>query len=957
MGNWSIETYLNFTINLINFMDNSSNLKAPNYLNGGNLGNISFNSLVYIYSQVLCSFAHTGVLPSNIFVYPWEFVGDKYIFVSMDDVYSLAHGFRESVLVNHTYPSALEFTRGEFRPDSEFLYLAIRAIENKNNYNLYQSIFFNCVVESTTSYEPSLVRGRLSKDEYTSIILSIRNYLLSNLTLPSYVNSSCGYLGSDNYIFMVCEVLDYLSMYNVLPDYVLINPWEVVSSNDSVVLDESKVFNVSNYVVSCVEDNHSLPSSVNIGDKSINQVGMLKGILTTLGLINGSYVGELFLDDFNSTFVSDSLVRGSLNQSEYLTLASMIESSLFTNGVVNGSCSLGNVGLENALYIFSQVLVSYESMGVFPDFVNVKPWSVISSESTHFVSLEDVLNASCGIKAYVEDNNSLPASVVIGGFEVDIGSFTYVLASAIEMIDGKLYANIALENFPVSSNSSETLNKSYVDSDAYLEMATVFVNTVNTGDKIPDYIGTDFGNVRYESLVLLFSTILEYYNTSGSFVNNVVVLPWSVINSSKFFSLEDIVNASGVFKDYVEDNHCLPGSVVVAGVELSVVDFAQVLGEAILDLGDDWCLSIVSLGCNSSYFHNGNLSFVFDIYLSEYMDLVSIFNSCLDENEVVSNVSFDYNGTEYAIGFNSLVYLMSEVLVSYGHCDGLPEFLTFVPWAVVSNNGGVFLTHEDIINGSYFLVDYVNVYHELPDSVVIGNVSVNMVQALDLFTSCIYNINFGLYQSVLLRGFDGSYSSFENIICGDLEFYEYISLVYDLMDCLDNGGVVSNLSDLSLGDNIGFNSLLLMEASVLGNYSFDGKINSSNSSISSFSKVYSEFGLPDWVTIIPWVVISNPGKVYNYRTCEVFDSLQDAICDGDTLDCDYVGIGKSFICEDVVVNKTIYLSSVSGCNLSFVNCSLWLVYCNSTVEGFAFDGVLLVLMGLLVRLCIVLLMV
>ena len=160
-----------------------------------------------------------------------------------------------------------------------------------------------------------------------------------------------------------------------------------------------------------------------------------------------------------------------------------------------------------------------------------------------------------------------------------MGSFAYVLASAIEMIDGNLYANIALENFTISFNSSETLNKSYVDSDAYLEMATVFVNTVNTGDKIPDYIGTDFGNIRYESLVLLFSTILEYYNTSGSFVNNAVVLPWSVINSSKFFSLDDIVNASVVFKDYVEDNHCLPESVVVAGVELSGVDFAQVLGD------------------------------------------------------------------------------------------------------------------------------------------------------------------------------------------------------------------------------------------------------------------------------------------------------------------------------------------------------------------------------------------
>lgn len=63
-------------------------------------------------------------------------------------------------------------------------------------------------------------------------------------------------------------------MNNKLPDYVLINPWTVVSNNDSVVLNDSQVFNISNYIVSYVEDNHSLPSSVTVGDKSINQVGM-----------------------------------------------------------------------------------------------------------------------------------------------------------------------------------------------------------------------------------------------------------------------------------------------------------------------------------------------------------------------------------------------------------------------------------------------------------------------------------------------------------------------------------------------------------------------------------------------------------------------------------------------------------------------------------------------------------
>jgi len=76
-----------------------------------------------------------------------------------------------------------------------------------------------------------------------------------------------------------------------------------------------------------------------------------------------------------------------------------------------------------------------------------------------------------------------------------------------------------------------------------------------------------------------------------------------------------------------------------------------------------------------------------------------------------------------------------------------------------------------------------------------------------------------IYQSVILDDFNNSYNSHENIICGDLEFYEYISLVYSLKEYLDGNVVVSNLSDLSLGDNIGFNTLLFMESHILGNYS------------------------------------------------------------------------------------------------------------------------------------------
>lgn len=181
-----------------------------------------------------------------------------------------------------------------------------------------------------------------------------------------------------------------------------------------------------------------------------------KAILTTLGLINGSYVGELFLDDFNSTFVSDSLVRGSLNQSEYFALASRIGSSLFANGVVNVSCSLGNVGLESALYIFSQVLVSYESMGVFPDFINLKPWSVISSDNTHFViskaqiswssfiAIYSVMMFSCAtkFKRQITDEEFMKILSSDIPFKLSIGFDNWFNVQDISVLDKKFFKNL-----------------------------------------------------------------------------------------------------------------------------------------------------------------------------------------------------------------------------------------------------------------------------------------------------------------------------------------------------------------------------------------------------------------------------------------------------------------------------------------------------------------------------------
>ena len=68
--------YLEIANRVKSFMD--SNKRAPNYATQTSTGNtIRFESLVYMYSQILNSYNQTGVLPDNVNVTSWYYVTNK----------------------------------------------------------------------------------------------------------------------------------------------------------------------------------------------------------------------------------------------------------------------------------------------------------------------------------------------------------------------------------------------------------------------------------------------------------------------------------------------------------------------------------------------------------------------------------------------------------------------------------------------------------------------------------------------------------------------------------------------------------------------------------------------------------------------------------------------------------------------------------------------------------------
>ncbi|MDO5850182.1 MAG: hypothetical protein Q4P14_03110, partial [Methanobacteriaceae archaeon] len=87
---------------------------------------------------------------------------------------------------------------------------------------------------------------------------------------------------------------------------------------------------------------------------------------------------------------------------------------------------------------------------------------------------------------------------------------------------------------------------------------------------------------------------------------------------------------------------------------------------------------------------------------------------------------------------------------------------------------------------------------------------------------------------------------------------------------------------------------------------------------------------------------------------KVYDSIQEAIDDEDTLDKDYIGVAKSNIFESITINKTIYLAPVTSYIVKFIsynnnisnygsvcenniNSAIIYLYSNSSIiEGFTF---------------------
>ncbi|MGB9979555.1 Ig-like domain-containing protein [Methanobacterium sp.] len=160
--------------------------------------------------------------------------------------------------------------------------------------------------------------------------------------------------------------------------------------------------------------------------------------------------------------------------------------------------------------------------------------SNVSAANSTSVTTDQVINASSVVKSYVETNHTLPNTVNVGGNQVSMPQFLELSTTALLNINSNSNAPIALGNYNSAAAPSENITSRNITKTEYLDIANRVKSYIDFNGQAPNYATqTSTGDtIRFESMVYMYSKILNYYKTNNVLPNYVSVNAWSTISTT-----------------------------------------------------------------------------------------------------------------------------------------------------------------------------------------------------------------------------------------------------------------------------------------------------------------------------------------------------------------------------------------------------------------------------------------
>jgi transglutaminase-like putative cysteine protease len=147
-------------------------------------------------------------------------------------------------------------------------------------------------------------------------------------------------------------------------------------------------------------------------------------------------------------------------------------------------------------------------------------------------TLNELEDAASRVSSFIETNRRLPAYVNISGTSITIPQLLEMLTTSILQINRGTTTPVSLKNIdnPTNSSVNNTVHGN-IQLSEYIEMARGINSFINTENRAPNFAGSSLGNIGYNSLVYMFSRILNFHRENERLPNFVTVDSSIFINS------------------------------------------------------------------------------------------------------------------------------------------------------------------------------------------------------------------------------------------------------------------------------------------------------------------------------------------------------------------------------------------------------------------------------------------
>ena len=713
---------------------------------------------------------------------------------TISQIVSAAKTVRAYYVANGKLPSSV--TIGSVKVSlAQFLYYESRAISQLNSGSTVNIAVVKSLSEPSSPNMGDSVSGNLVKSGYVDSATRTYKFILNYNQGPNYSTTTIGKVSYNRLIEAFSAVLDYYGTNNQLPSYVTVkyNSKTTTPTSSATVssFSVSQIVSAAKTVRAYYVANGKLPSSVTIGSVKVSLAQFLYYESKAISQLNSGSTANIAvvksLSEPSSPNLGDS-INGNLTKSGYVDSATRTYKFIlnYNQGPNYSTTTLGRVSYNKLIETFASILVSYGNTNKLPTSIVVNTNEVVENY-TYFTVVSTGVNGT-----YVEGNKfSLALKDVLGNA---VNNKTVIVN-----LNNRVY-NLVTDNngivyivIPVLNNGNYNVSYSYTDSNSKLSsngstvikviknLTTISGKDLNTttksGAKFNVTLKDAFGNAIANQNVqfkLNNSNIIYNATTNSNGVASLTInlnsgdytISYSFIANNNYpgsngtskihvvdvvptsLSINQIIDAAKVVKEYYANNGKLPSTVIVGSVKLSLAQFLYYESRAISQLssGNSANIAIISSldepsSPNLGDSVNGNLT------KEDYVDSATRTYKFILNYEQGPNYSTTTLGR---VSYNILIGAFSVVLDYYGTNNQLPSYIniknnitTTVNNSNTNTSNSKYFTIAQIIDAAKVVKEYYATNDKLPSTISIGSVKLSLAQFLYYESKAISQLDSG----------------------------------------------------------------------------------------------------------------------------------------------------------------------------------------------------------------------